>query len=302
MSILTLQVNESKMAYALICKCLDLHQEAWALKIYGLKQFFPNIETQCPQVFAALRFAVSSSITWTGQSMTKADTVPDDTRVPPNVEVNEALVRTMHVTALSLGVNMSDEYIFTDVAGDFMEALGTWAAAAKIYLDIIGIAEEFTMYKPILADMYLQDVGNIERSPGQLVPFMGCGVPIANNGLLVEKLNWDGIVAACGTYCMDIMVFPALDIFNAAPGTRTTQTIEVVVEAEADPDFLTTKTVYSYTTTAPVIGVISAVGSNGVFYPVVNMTGATSFSLCVALPIAEAPATMTIKIHTMEAL
>ncbi|MBI9092723.1 MAG: hypothetical protein JEZ12_26200 [Desulfobacterium sp.] len=302
MSTLIMQVHESKLAYALINKCLDLHREVDALKVYGLGNFFPNIGSQWNQVLDLLRLGVSSKIAWTGQSMTKGDTVPDDTRIPPNVEINEGMIRVLHAMAKSNGITLAEEHLFFDESDGFVQAMGTWTAAAKLYLDILVIAQEFTMYRYMLSEYYLSSE-SLARSPGQLVPFMGCAIPLASGDKFPPALNWDGIVAACGDYYKTIMVTPALEVFATPPGGRNTETLKVDVMAMADPDSLETRTVYPYTSSKPIIGVVTAVDTDGTYH-VANIVfdGDMALALTLEKPIGEAPALVTFTVHTMEPL
>ena len=109
MAVFTINVHDSKLAYATLLKCVDLHRAAHSLKTIGLAQFFPDVADQWDDICRVLKFAVSSQIAWTGMSMTKSDSVPDDTRIPPAVEINAAIIRIMKQKAGDLEISVTGD-------------------------------------------------------------------------------------------------------------------------------------------------------------------------------------------------
>ena len=280
MSEFAIEVNESKLGFAVLCKCLELHQIAAALRDVGLAEFFPNVATQFKDVCAVLRFGVSAKIAWTGQSMTKADSVPDDTRVPATVEINDALISLMYSAAVSKGITLSESYVFTAVDGEYIEASKTWSGAAKVYLDIMSLADEFTMFRAMLGDLYLGTV-DVARSPGQVIPFANCPAPVSNMAVGFSIANWTGMKSIAGSYINNIMQLPALDVFALSAGELSTSVSTVTVSGAIHPSDATL-TIFDCSAGAAIIAVLEAEGSNGVQYTSGTWLSGTSVRVVVA--------------------
>ncbi len=292
-------VNDSKLAYAVIRKCIDLHRKAHAVKINGLAQFFPDVEAQWDDIITVLQFAISSKIAWTGQSMTKADTVPDDTRIPPNVEINSATIRIMKQKADDLGITLSSSHEFYDENDYFQKAMETWSAAAKMYMDILSLAEELTMYRYILSELH-RSQNTTQRSPGQLIPFMDCDIPLADGSIWVENLNWEGIENGFGDTYWDIISEPAMETLKGTPISLDSQRETQNVAKQDDPDNPGTKTIYPFSISSAgysLIGALKAVDSNGTYHQTgITYSSVTEGKLTLDIAVGDAPDTVTFEL------
>ncbi len=298
MSEFAIEVNESKLGFAVLCKCLDLHHIAVTLRDLGLAEFFPDVSIQFKDVCSVLRFGVSAKIAWTGQSMTKADSVPDDTRVPATVEINDALISLMYNAAVAKGITLSESYVFTAVDGEYIEASKTWSGAAKIYLDMMSLADELTMFKIVFGDLYLGTV-DINRSPGQVIPFASCPLPLAHTAVGFSIANWSGIKAAAGDYINNLMRLPALDVFALSPGELSTSVSSITVSGVVHPSDATL-TIFDCSAGGAIIAVMEAEGSNGVQFA--SGTWLSGASVRVVVATASAPSSITFTVLTMAAL
>jgi len=289
------------MAYATMLKCVDLHREADNLKAIGLAQYFPDISTQWDDISKVLKLAISSKIAWTGQSMTKSDNVPDDTRIPPNVEINQATIRIMKQKADDLSITLSSSHEFFDEDDGFIKAAETWAGAGKLFLDIISLAQELTMFKYMLAEFHNSNVST-ERSPGQLIPFMNCDVPLAQGLIWAEKLNWEGIEAAFGDFYWDVMSQIAMETLSMTPIELEAQRFEQNVDKEDDPDNPGVKTIYPFSITGySLIGVVKALDSGGAYHQSgITYTSSTAGKLTLNMPVGDAPDTFDFELHGLK--
>ena len=297
-------VHESKLGYAIIKKCNDLHTKAYDIKTVGLAQYFSDISSQWDDVAKILGMGVSSKIAWTGTSMTKADTVPDDTRIPPNVEINTSTIRIMKQKADDLGVTLSSSYDFFDEANGFVEAMETWQAAAKLFLDIVSLAQELTMYKYVLAELH-GGIEKLERSPGQLIPYMNCDVPLAEGATFVENLNWDGIEAAFGDFYQDVMNDPVMETLKTTPLDLESQRSQVQASKLDDPDNPGVKTIYTFSVSGgySLIGAVTAKDSDGVYWQTgITYTSSTAGKLTLDMAVGSAPATVDFDLHGLMAV
>lgn len=188
-------VYEQKLAFACFMASASLKAKAHGLIRYGLGAFFPDVLTEWGAACEVLGYGISSKIAWTGKSMTKSDTVPDDTRVPPQVDVNPAVLHLMHDRAQTLGLTLAGGRVFADPETGWRDAAQTWAGACKLYLDILDIVDEMEMYRIMVND--LDGTAGMSRSPAQVLPFQRCPLPLTG-AKWVRNGNIDGLAGFFG--------------------------------------------------------------------------------------------------------
>lgn len=146
--------------------------------------------------------------------MTKSDNVPDDTHIPPQVEVNKAYVRIALGLVNTLGVTLSEDHVFDD-SPDFEEAQETWYAIARIYSEIDSLCEQMDMYRMVINE-FDGGTATIGRSAAQLLPYRDCPIPLVDVAG-VNDINLSGIGSFFG---IDINL-PASGQMTIAPPLYT---------------------------------------------------------------------------------
>lgn len=292
-------ISDSKMAYAVLQKCVELHHKAYMIRTVGLAQVFPNIDSEWDNIAKILKLGVSSKIAWTGASQTKDDKVPDETRVPHSVEINEAIIRIMKQKAEDFDITLSTSYEFFDETNEFKKAAATWESAVKLYLDIYSLAEELNLYRFMLAYFHRGD-SSTERGPAQVMPFMTCDIPLSGE-IFVPNLNWEGMESAFGDFYSDVINQPPLETLKAAPLSLTSDRTEVVGYKQDDPDNPGVKTIYTFSESG-MIGVITALDSEGTYHTSgITYTSGSAGKLTLDIPESEAPASVTFELHSISA-
>lgn len=292
-------VHDSKLFYAMVCQAAAVGLKIQDYKTNILGAYFPAISTEWGQIKKILQCGIQSKIAWSGMSMTKSDTVPDETRAPPEIAINENIIRLMKKKATDLSVTLSSDFEFFDESAQFAQAHATWSAACKAYLDIIGWSQEMALYKNSMGEL---ESGNatVTRSGAQLMMFDQCDVPIADGSKWYSAYNWEGLEAGFGSTFYANLLLETVDVIldgTIPDPDRAKQ--EVVADKLDDPDNPGVKTIYNFAAMGgyALAGVIYALDSDGDYHTTgVTYLSGTSGKLTINTPVGSAPATTTFKL------
>lgn len=294
MSIYTVSIGETKFFYALLRQGYEVLRRAMAVRDQALAFWFPNVAEEWGAVKRILSLGIASPIAWTGMSMTKSDTVPDDTRVPPAVEINGGTVRAMYALASAEGVTLAGDQEFYDEANMFAEAFVSWSSACRALMKIEDLLREATLYAMAAAQVEGAE-GTLERSPAQIVMFDAAEVPLGDGGRWSEQWSVAGIEAGFGSFYQDFLLQPTEETFIGGLPDLSVERQEVVVAGIDDPDNPGVKTVYEFFAQNgfALAGMIMAKGGDS-YYRTPEYLTASSGVVRVNLPVAEAPAELTV--------
>jgi len=245
MSELSLTTNETKMLYACIRQGFSILLKIQDYRQFSLGELFPGFVTQWDDIKAILELGISKKIAWTGMSMTKSDNVPDDTRIPPNAEINSNTIRLMHAKAEALGVSLSPNYTFFDEDENFVEGAATWLQAVNAYLEIINLSQEAGLFKMTAAD-FEGSSASMTRSGAQLLIFDKAEVPLTNGGRWCEEFNALGIQDGSGSFYDDFFFKTVNELIEQTLPTLEVFQTEQTATKQADPDYPSTHTRYSF--------------------------------------------------------
>lgn len=300
MAVFVCDVHETKFLYALIRQGHEAVRRAVDIRDTVLASLFPDVAAQWSDVCRVLRLGISSPVALTGMSMTKADTVPDDTRVPPSVEINAATVRIMYRLAGSLGVTLSAEYEFFDEERNFAQAAATWSAGCRTLLQVEALLREALLYSMAAADVD-GGVELVERSPAQMAMFPDCEAPLADGSRWVEAWSPVGIRSAFGPFYDAFMYGPLETMMTTPLPVLLVSRVSVSAEAEdGDPEHPNTITAYPFSVpSGAVIGAIEAL-AGGVPVRQVVYYAASSGAVKLPVPLADAPETADILLLVVE--
>ena len=245
MGTLSLNVHSTKMLYATILKALYLWRQIRARRDM-LAGMLPAVATQWDLLQQVIAPCISRKVAITA-SLSKSDTVPDETRVPPSIEINAGTVRLMYGLAVSLGLTLNtDDYAWFDEEDHFRGATQNFAAVAGICLEIEQFAADLCMHRAYAADLYSDQ--DETRTPGQLTFYTECEAPLAD-GIFVSKFNRAGMIAGFDTLYLGWMLLSIEDLVTTAPPSIESGWLEVTATPEDDPDNPGVKTLYRFEAT-----------------------------------------------------
>lgn len=245
MGTLALNVHSTKLLYATILKGLALWRQIRARRDM-LAGMLPSVSTQWDILQKVIMPCISRKVAITA-SLSKADTVPDETRVPPSVEINPGVVRLMLGLATSLGLTLSANYEWNDEANNYRQAIENFATIANILIEIEQIAADLCMHRAYAADLY--DDQNELRTPGQLAFYTECDVPLAD-GIFVSQFNRFGMISGFGALYLGWMLLSIEDLVTGTPPTIQISQIDVTATPADDPENPGTYTLYHFAATA----------------------------------------------------
>ena len=287
--------NESKMLYACIKQGVAILEKISVFRTVAIAELFPAQSTQWDKIKKVLALGVSNKIAWTGMSMTKSDNVPDETRVPPQVEVNTNTIRMMHAVAQAEGVTYSSNYVFFDPENNFVDSAATWTQAINAYLEIVNLGNELGLFKIAGAEME-GGTADINRSPAQLLIFNAVEIPLANGNRNVPLFNGKGIEAGFGSFYEDFFLKSINQLIDMAVPELDAQIVETTA-AKSTSITNANWTMYEYTAPAGygLVGILRGEDSDGGYLTSAVYDNASHGWLNKSTLPADAPATAAIK-------
>lgn len=293
--------NESKLTYACIKQGVAVLEKIDMFRTVAIAELFPDQATQWDKIKKVLDLGISKKIAWTGMSMTKSDSTPDETRVPPQTEINTNTIRMMYAVATAESVTMNTtDYEFFDPDDNFKESAATWTQAVNAYLEILNLGTELGLYKIAGAEMEGGDA-QVNRSPAQLLIFDAVEVPLVL-GRNTEEWNPDGIEAGFGTFYEDFFL---KSINQLIAGTIPTLDVLVDSDTAGKAEHPTNPGWTQYAFTAPagysMVGILQGKDSDGNYRPTAKYTSATEGYIEVQTLLENAPATLTAKLIFLKA-
>ncbi len=241
MSTVAVAVHSSKMLYATILKGLAIWEQI-RMRRDILADMFPQISVQWDSFLKVISPCISRKVAVTA-SLSKADTVPDETRVPPGVDINAGSLRLMHRLAGTLGLGLSTDFEWFDEADRFAQAFTNWAVAANTYLEIEQLANDLTMHRAYGCDLYTSSTE--QRTPGQLTFYNECNIPLADS-IFASSLNTAGLQAGFGSVYLGWMTQSVEELVTDVPPVIETDFAQVTATPEDDPDNPGTQTLYAF--------------------------------------------------------
>lgn len=305
MGVFSFTVHDTKFMYALLKQSYFLVKKIRDYKTAVLGEYFPQIDTRWADIKSILQCGVSSRIIWTGMSMTKSDTVPDDTRTAPAQDINANTVRLMYAKAQSLGLTLSSQFEFYDEQNRFHEALQTWDAACKTLIDIQGWLQELCLYQVMAAEVE-GGISALERSPAQMIMFDQADIPLADGGKWYGQFYWQGLRAGFGAFYWNLIYLTPEALTAISPPEIDTRTFVVTVAGVDDPENPGVKTIYTVEVPDEEYSLAGLIVMEEVF----EGTATYNFTYVdadhgvqvVSLPVAEAPANLTFRILGVKAV
>ncbi len=194
--------------------CIEAYNRKWR-EIYalasGIEQFFPDCRLDWDDVVSVLRLGIASGITVTA-SLSKAESVPDETFMQPVVEVPPAKVPLMCDQARSLNISMDSALLCPEPADDSPEsyakyridladAADNWAAACSMLIEIDNKSKEIEIWRAYGAGV-CDPEGSDTRTPGQMA-MMQSPWPLASSEPFTEKFSVEGLKALLGNEVTD---------------------------------------------------------------------------------------------------
>lgn len=245
MGTLALNVHSTKLLYATILKGFALWRQIRTRRDM-LSAMLPDIATQWDILQQVIMPCITRKVAITA-SLSKAETVPDETRVPPAVEINPGVAQLMIGLADSLGLTLSGNYEWYDEVADYRTAIENFATIANVCIEIEQIAADLCMHRAYAADLYSDQ--NESRTPGQLAFYSECDVPLAD-GVFVAQFNRFGMMAGLGSMYLGWMLLSIEELVTSAPPTIETSKTAVTAAPEDDPDHSGTYTLYRFAATS----------------------------------------------------
>jgi hypothetical protein len=299
MATFSFKLDRSKVVYAYLRQSYAVVEKIQTWKTEVIGEYFPNVATQWENIRKILDIGISKKIAVTGTSITKSDDTPDETRIPPTVEINSNIIRVMKNRATDLSVTLSGDYEFFDDTNNFQEAFATWSGACNAYLTILNMEIEISIYKYAINGMYRVG-GEMDRGVGQMSVFDKCDVPLGDdaNAIFVSVFNWDGIEEAFDEFYDDMYLEPAYEISSGTIQTYNIQHSSPTANKADDPDNPGTKTIYEFDASSGfnIIGLITAKDSDGDYHyntTEVYYTSATKAVVRLSVAVGSAPASVT---------
>ncbi len=190
--------------------CIEAYNRKWR-EIYalaaGIEQFFPDCRLEWDDLVSVLRLGIASGITVTA-SLSKAESVPDETFMQPVVEVPPAKVSIMCEQARLLNIRMDPEKMLCPKLGDespesyakyridLADAADNWAAACSMLIEIDNKSKEIEIWRAYGAGVCDLE-GSDTRTPGQMA-LMQSPWPLASSEPFTEKFSAEGLKALLG--------------------------------------------------------------------------------------------------------
>ena len=283
MGTLSLNVHSTKLLYATILEGISIWRKVNVRRDL-LSGMLPDIGSQWAILKTVLMPCISRKVAVTA-SLSKSETVPDETRVPPSIEINGGTVKLMKGLADSLGLTLNtDDYEWYDSASGFRQAIENFSVVAVVFLEIEQLVMDLCMHRSYAADLYSDQDEN--RTPGQLAYYIECDAPLAD-GVFVNLFNRMGMLSGFGSHYLGWLMSSVEQLVATdAPDFEQTK-IDVVATPEDDPEDPGANTLYRFQATSgwALAGAIVAASPNvsapSTFFDHVTYDSATSGYLSV---------------------